>query len=136
MAHIAGMCQTESHGWPAYRLLHSTAETQDQVERGLLLDVVIGERAPILQLLACENETLLIGGNTLFVLNLCFDIIDRVTRLDIKRDGLARQGLHEDLHASTQAQDQVERGLLLDVVVGKCAPILQLLACENEALLI
>ena len=26
-------------------------------------------------------------------------------------------GFHEDLHASTQTQDQVQRGLLLDVVV-------------------
>ncbi len=37
---------------------------------------------------------------------------------------------------STQAQHQVQRALLLDVVVGECATILQLLAREDEALLV
>ena len=35
-----------------------------------------------------------------------------------------------------QAQHQVEGGLLLDVVVGKGAPVLQLLAGKDEALLV
>ncbi len=38
--------------------------------------------------------------------------------------------------ATTQAQHQVEGGLLLDVVVGQCATILQLLAGKNQTLLI
>ena len=31
---------------------------------------------------------------------------------------------------------QVERGLLLNVVVGECAAVFQLLACEDEPLLV
>ena len=38
--------------------------------------------------------------------------------------------------AAPEAQHQVEGGLLLDVVVCKGAPILQLLAGKNEALLV
>ena len=44
-------------------LLSTTTETEDQVEGRLLLDVVVAEGAAILKLLACENQTLLVGGN-------------------------------------------------------------------------
>ena len=50
--------------------------------------------------------------------------------------GSYREGLDEDLHAATQAQHQVQRRLLLDVVVSQGAAILQLLASENQALLV
>ena len=40
------------------------------------------------------------------------------------------------LAATTQAQHQMESGLLLDVVVGQGAAVLKLLASENQALLI
>jgi len=106
------------------------------VQRGLLLDVVIGQRAAILQLLASEDEALLVGRDALLVLNLSFYIVDRVTGLDIQGDSLAGQGLDEDLHSSAQAQHQVQRGLLLDVVIGQRAAILQLLASEDKALLV
>merc|ERR1712151_403109 len=55
---------------------------------------------------------------------------------EASRDSFPRGCLHEDLHASTQAQYQMERGLLLDVVIGKCATILQLFARKNQSLLI
>ena len=45
-------------------LLSTTTETEDQVEGRLLLDVVVAEGTAILKLLACENQTLLVGGNT------------------------------------------------------------------------
>ena len=35
---------------------------------------------------------------TFFILDLSFDILDGVGRLDLKGDGLAREGLDEDLH--------------------------------------
>ena len=44
--------------------------------------------------------------------------------------------IHTDLHTTTQAQDQVEGGFLLDVIVGKGAAILQLLSSENQTLLV
>jgi hypothetical protein len=44
--------------------LAAAAETEHQVKRGLLLDVVVGERAVILQLLPCKDQALLLCGNT------------------------------------------------------------------------
>merc|ERR1719233_648740 len=69
-----------------------------KVECGLLLDVVIGEGPPILQLLPREDESLLVWGNPLLVLDLSLDIFDGVGRLDFQGDGFSGQGLHEDLH--------------------------------------
>ena len=44
--------------------------------------------------------------------------------------------LDKDLHASAQAQHQVQGGLLLDVVVRQGAAVLQLLASKDQALLV
>ena len=60
----------------------------------------------------------------------------RIAGLNIKGDRLAGQSFHKDLHAAAQAEHQVERGLLLNVVVRKGAAILELLAGEDETLLI
>ena len=60
-----------------------------------LLDVVVGQSAAILELLASEDETLLVWGNSLLVLDLALHIVDGVRGLDLKGDGLARQGLNE-----------------------------------------
>jgi len=106
------------------------------VEGGLLLDVVIRESTAVLELLASEDEALLIWGNTFLVLDLGLDVLDGVGGLDVEGDGLAGEGLHEDLHTTAEAEDQVEGGLLLDVVVGEGAAVLELLASEDEALLI
>jgi hypothetical protein len=80
------------------RLDESTAQTQHQVEGGLLLDVVVAQRAAILELLAREDKALLIRRDPLLVLDLGLDILDRIRRLDFERDGFAREGLHKDLH--------------------------------------
>jgi len=106
------------------------------VEGGLLLDVVVRKGPPILELLACKDEALLVRRDAFFILNLCLDIVYRVAGLDIQSDGLARQRLDEDLHASPQAEYQVEGGLLLDIIVRKGPPVLKLLACEDETLLV
>ena len=41
---------------------------------------------------------LLIWRNSLLILDLSLDILNRVRGLDLKSDGLTREGLHEDLH--------------------------------------
>jgi hypothetical protein len=79
-------------------LLGASAKTEHQVEGGLLLDVVVGEGAAVLELLTGEDETLLVRGDALLVLDLGLDVVDGVRGLHLQRDGLARQGLHEDLH--------------------------------------
>ncbi len=48
------------------------------MQRALLLDVVVGEGAAVLQLLAGEDEALLIGRDAFLVLDLCFDGVDGV----------------------------------------------------------
>ena len=59
------------------------------MERRLLLDVVVRERAAVLQQLTFVYQHLLIGGNALLVLDLRLHGFDRVRRLHVQRDGLA-----------------------------------------------
>ena len=47
-----------------------TPETEDEVEGRLLLDVVVRKGAAVLELLAGEDETLLVRGDALLVLDL------------------------------------------------------------------
>ena len=65
------------------------------MQRRLLLDVVVGERAAVLELFAGENEALLVRRDALLVLDFAFYIVDRVRRLHLEGDGLAREGLDE-----------------------------------------
>ena len=116
--------------------LHTTAETEDQVEGGLLLNVVIGEGASILELLSSEDEALLIGRNTFLVLDLGLDVVNGVRWLNLEGDSLTSERLNEDLHATAETEDQVESGLLLNVVVGEGSAVLELLSSEDQALLI
>ena len=87
------------------------------MEGGLLLNVVVRESSAVLELLTGEDKSLLIRGDALLVLDLGLDILNSVRGLNVQGDGLAGEGLHEDLHATTESEDQVEGGLLLDVVI-------------------
>ena len=82
-----------------------------------LLDVVVREGSAVFKLLTSEDKSLLIGWDTLLVLDLGFDVLNGVCWLDIEGDGLTSEGLDEDLHTSSKSEDQVESGLFLDVVV-------------------
>ena len=89
------------------------------------------------QLLAGEDEALLVGRDAFLVLDLGLHVSDAVARLGLERDtGLARECFDKDLHATAQAEHQLQRGLLLDVVVRQRAAVFQLLAGEDEALLV
>merc|ERR1719507_124787 len=81
-------------------LLSTSPQPEDKVEGGLLLDVVVGQSPAILQLLAGEDQPLLIRGDSLLVLDLRLHILDGVRRLHLEGDGLARESLHEDLHGA------------------------------------
>src|SRR5699024_6358825 len=116
--------------------LHTSTEAEDQVQGRLLLNVVVAQGATVLELLSSENQTLLVWRDALLILGLGLDVLNGVRGLHLQGDGLARQGLHENLHTSTEAEDQVEGGLLLDVVVGQGAAILKLLASEDQSLLV
>merc|ERR1719167_1377009 len=86
-------------------LLGTSPQPEDEVEGGLLLDVVVGQSPSILQLLAGEDKPLLVRRDSLLVLDLCLHILDSVRRLHLKGDGLAREGLHEDLHLGADLRD-------------------------------
>jgi len=86
--------------------LHATAKTKDKMEGGLFLDIVVGERTPVLELFASEDKALLIGRDSFLVLNLGLNVVDRITRLDFERDRLSGERLNEDLHC-----DRYMRGL-------------------------
>merc|ERR1712048_871387 len=106
------------------------------MEGGLLLDVVVRKSSSILQLLSSEDQSLLVWWDTLLVLDLGFDVLNGVSWLDIEGDGLAGEGLDEDLHTSSESQDEMKSGLLLDVVIGESSAILKLLTSKDESLLI
>ena len=80
------------------RVIDTTTQTQHQVQGRLLLDVVVRQRAPVLQLLPREDEALLVRRDALLVLDLLLHVLDGVAGLHIEGNCLARQGLDEDLH--------------------------------------
>ena len=86
-----------------------------EMKSRLFLNVVVGEGPSVLKLLAGEDQALLVGGDTLLVLDLGLDVVNGVGGFDLEGNSLARQGLDEDLHSTTETEDQVESGLLLDI---------------------
>ena len=106
------------------------------MESGLLLDVVVRKGSAVLKLLTSEDKSLLIWRNTFLVLDLGLDVLNSVGWLDIEGDGLTSEGLDEDLHTTSESEDEMESGLLLDVVVGESSAVFELLSCEDESLLI
>merc|ERR1711978_376844 len=116
--------------------LVSTSESENQMKGGLLLDVVVGESSSVLQLLSSEDQSLLIWRNSLLVLDLSLDVLNAIGWFDLESDGLAGKSLDEDLHSSSESENQMKSRLLLDVVVGESSSVLQLLASEDQPLLI
>ena len=94
-----------------YNLL-ATSEPEDKMKSGLLLDVIVAEGAAILQLLASKDQPLLVWGDALLILDLGLNILDGVAGLNLKGDGLAGEGLDEDLHGDT-ARDKEEHTLIM-----------------------
>src|SRR6266850_698740 len=84
--------------------LHAATKTKDKVKSRFFLNVVVRERAAVLELLAGKNQTLLVRRDTLLVLDLGFDVIDCVGRFDFEGDGLSRQSLDENLHATAKTK--------------------------------
>ena len=76
----------------------AAAQAEDEVQGALLGDVVVGEGAVGLELLAGEDEALLVWGDALLVLDLDLDALDGVGGLNVQGDGLADEGAYEYLH--------------------------------------
>jgi len=129
----------ESDGFSSeclHKDLHTSPQTQHKMEGALFLDVVIRKRPTIFQLFSSEDQTLLIRGDALLILNLGLHVIDCITGFHIKRNSFSCECLHKDLHASPQTQHQMQSALFLDVVIRKRPTIFQLLASEDQTLLI
>ena len=75
------------------------------MQRRFFRDVVVCESSAILELLACENEALLIRRDPFLVLDFSFDVLDGVRGLYLDGDGLASECLDKDLHTTTQSED-------------------------------
>ena len=116
--------------------LHTSSESEDQVKSRFFLDVVVSQSSAVFQLFAGEDESLLIRGDAFLVLDLGLDVLNGVRVLNIEGDSLAGQSLDEDLHASSESEDQMESRFLLDVVVSKGSAIFELFTSEDESLLI
>ena len=71
-------------------LLGASPKTEHKVQRGFLLDIVVGKSSAVLKLLSSENQTLLVRGDSLLVLDLGLDIVDGIGALDLESDGLTR----------------------------------------------
>ena len=78
------------------------------MEGGLLLDVVVRKSSSVLELLTGEDKSLLIGRDSLLILDLGLHVLDCVGCFDVKSDGLASQGLDEDLHTSSESQNEMK----------------------------
>ena len=76
----------------------TTSESEDQVEGGLLLDVVVGEGSSVFELFSSEDQSLLIGRDTFLILDLSLDVLNGVGGLDIQSNRLTCKGLNENLH--------------------------------------
>ena len=69
-----------------YEDLHSSSQSKNQVKGRLFLDVVVGKSSAILELFSSENKTLLIRGDTLFILwkNQYFRVF-QLTRVNVSQ---------------------------------------------------
>merc|ERR1712114_158352 len=105
------------------------------MESGLLLDVVVRQSPAVLQLFTSKDQSLLVWGDAFFVLDLGLHVFDGVRRLNLESDGLTGQCLHEDLHTSSKTKNEMEGGLLLDVVIRESPSVLQLFTSEDQSLL-
>ena len=99
-----GLFGEELEGWLVGIFATTTPKAKDEVEGGVLLDGVVLEGVAVLELLASEDQTLLIGWDSFLVLNLGLDVLDSVGWLNLEGDMFASEGLDEDLHWKGQAK--------------------------------
>ena len=76
----------------------ATTEPQNEVQGRILLDRVVLERVAVFELLASEDQTLLIWWDAFLVLDLGLDVFNPVCWFDFECDVLASEGLDEYLH--------------------------------------
>lgn len=66
---------------------NTALQTEKRVECRFLI-VVISKGSSVIKTLSCEDQTLLVGGNPVFGLELIFDIFNGCKALNLESDGL------------------------------------------------
>ena len=64
-------------------------------------------------------------------MDLGLHVVDSIRRFDLNDNRLPSKSLDENLHTTANMQNEVEGGLLLNVVVRKGAVVLEFLASEK-----
>ena len=95
----ADIAEAESHDASASYKLPPYAKFALPTHTSAPRDVVIRQGAAILELLAREDQALLIRRDALLVLDLRLHVVDRVRGLDLQRDRLTGESLYENLIA-------------------------------------
>ena len=92
---------------------HKVCRTEAQVNRRLMLDGVIGQRAAAIQRQPPPEELLLVRWDSRVVLHDRFQMVDGVPSLDSTRDlTTPKERLHDDLHAYFEkTQNCIKKGL-------------------------
>jgi len=116
-----------------HKHLHTTTQTKHQMQSRFLLNVVICQRPAILKLLSSKDKALLIRRNSFLILDLALDILNGVRALDFKGDSFPRQGLHKNLHSTTNPQTHADSGILRDIVILDKSVFIKDLASEFES---
>jgi len=107
------------------------------MQSGLLLNVIIWKRPSVFKLLPRKDQPLLLWRNSLFVLNLRLDVSNGVVGLDVQSNRLSGEGFDEDLHRTTpEAQNKMQSGLLLNVIIWKRPSVFKLLPRKDQPLLL
>ena len=120
-------------------LLGSASEAKDEMEGRLFLDVVVGEGTAVFELLASEDQALLVGWDALFVccdvsdtsrlglrmrpaLDFGLDVVNGIRRLHLEGDSLAREGLDEAVFVSLEFQFSlcVAEGSFRELTFASC----------------
>lgn len=105
------------------RLDYSTPEPQYQMQRRLLLYVVVREGSTILELFTGENQPLLVGRYAFLVLYFCFHVLNRVRGLNLKCDRLPGECFHENLHRDVYLQTRIRLILRHNLIIDRRATL-------------
>ena len=114
----------------------STSESQHKMEGWLFLNVVIRKSSSVLKLLSSEDKSLLVGGDSLSVLDFSFDALNCVCAVYPYGHCLASECSDEYLHSSPESEYKVEGWFFADVVVCDASSVFKTFASKDKSLLV
>jgi len=118
----------------SYEDLFTSSHSQNKVNGGFFLNVVVRESSLSVELLSSENKSLFSSGNSFSFLDLLVNRLNRISVFNFESHSLSSQSSNEDLVTSSESKNHVDSGSLLDVVVRKSSFLLEFLASENQSL--